>query len=256
MERFKQWIVQHKTIILGLSSTFVMLIIIIMLMDWIVMPLYTHHGAEEELPDVTERPYREAEEILLSKGFGIGEIEFTHDATYQESTVVAQNPQPYYYVKKGRRIFLTLSAGNRIVTVPRVIGKSERDAIFLLRQAGLNVDEPSYDFHSYHPYGVVSDQSLQEGSEVQEHTLVHIIVSNGQFPNRFVVPDVVGQSLEMAVKNLRRQGLEPGEISYEIHKNLVPDTVIRQSVNQGEEVYQGYRVNLVVSKQELNTWEE
>jgi beta-lactam-binding protein with PASTA domain len=233
-----------------------MMFLLVLLMDWIVMPLYTHQGAEEELPDVTEQPFRKAEEILKSKGFRIGEIEFVHDATYAESTVVSQIPQPYYLVKRGRHIFLTLSSGNRIVVVPRVIGKSERDAVFLLKQAGLKVDEPSYDFHSYHPYGVVSDQSLQEGSEVQEYSIIHIVVSNGQFPNRFVVPGLVGQSLEMAVKGLRRQGLEPGSISYEVHSNLVPNTVIRQSVNQGEEVYQGYRVNLVVSKQESNTWDE
>jgi beta-lactam-binding protein with PASTA domain len=103
---------------------------------------------------------------------------------------------------------------------------------------------------------VISEQSLHEGSEVPEHTALQIVVSNGQFPNRYVVPDLVGQSLDMAVKTLKRQGLEPGTISYEVHTNLVTGTVIRQSLDLGEEVYQGYRVNLVVSKRESEVWEE
>ena len=143
-----------------------------------------------------------------------------------------------------------------MVIVPRVIGRFERDAMFLLKQAGLKVDEPSYQFHSYHPYGVISEQSLNEGSEVPEHTPIQIVVSNGQFPNRYVVPDLIGQSLDMAVKTLKRQGLAPGTIRYEVHTKLVTGTVIRQSVNSGEEVYRGYRVNLVVSKRESEAWDE
>ena len=128
MKSYKQWIDRHKTILLGLLSTFGLLIVLFFVMDLIVMPIYTHHGSEEELPDVTEKPFHEAKVILESVGFQIGDLSFTYDATYAESTVVAQNPQPYYHVKKGRRIFITLSAGNRMVHVPRVIGRFERDA--------------------------------------------------------------------------------------------------------------------------------
>jgi beta-lactam-binding protein with PASTA domain len=139
MIRLKIWMVRHRTILLGLASIMGMLIILVFIMDWVIMPIYTHHGAEKELPDVTEKPYRDAENILISSGFRVGEIEFTHDATYPESTVVAQSPLPYYFVKKGRRISLTMSAGDRMVIVPRVIGRFERDAMFLLKQAGLKV---------------------------------------------------------------------------------------------------------------------
>jgi len=246
--KFTQWFENHKTVVLGVGSTVVLFVFIVLLMDWIVMPLYTHRGAEEELPDVTEMSFKEAEEILKSRGFRIFKEKDVYDATYPESTVVAQNPPPYSRVKKGRRVYVTLSAGERLVSVPHLVGSSERDAGFILRQAGLMQGDVFYEYDNYYPAGVVSNQSLAEGMEVSEKTSVDITISIGPFPSRFVVPDIVGKSLDVAKTVLLKSGLRIGSISYEIKKELIPDTVIDQSIEAGKEVRQGQPVDLVVSR--------
>lgn len=250
MNRWKTWITQHKTILLGIGSTVLMLCFLVFFMDLAVMPIYTHHGEERELPDVTERSFEDAREILESKGFTIVKEGEKFDATYPESTVIFQNPSAFSRVKRGRRIYVTLSAGEKLIPVPRVIGMSERDAEFSLRHAGLQLGEVFYEYHSYHLNGVVFQQSIDPEIEAVEDTPIDITVSMGRAPDQFIVPDVTGKSLDMAKRMLRRAGLSVGNLSYEVEPDLVPDTVIRQSIDGGNEVMRGQRIHLVVSKLE------
>ena len=111
------------------------LIVWLFLMDWIVMPVYTHHGQEMELPDITEHSLEDAQRILDAKGFKLIKDREKFDSNYPKGTVIFQNPAPYSKAKKGRRIYVTVSSGDRPVTVPNLVGVSERDAAFLLNRA-------------------------------------------------------------------------------------------------------------------------
>jgi len=227
-----------------------MLLFFVFFMDRVFMPIYTHLGAEEELPDVTERTFNEAKEILESKRFSIIKEGEKYDATYPESTVVFQNPPPFSRVKRGRRIYVTLSAGEKMIEVPLVTNQSERDAEFDLTQAGLILGEVYYEYDSYYLGGVVFAQSVDAGVEVVEGTAVDITVSLGRLPKEFIVPDVIGKSLEKAKRELRRAGLSLGYVSHDVDEHLIPDTVIRQSVDPGDKVNRGSEIDLVVSKLE------
>ena len=118
--------------------------------------------------------------------------------------------------------------------------------------AGLESGEIYYEYNNYQPRGVVHGQSLEPGVEVKGGTLVDITVSNGRPPDRFIVPDVIGFSLEQAKKSIRSSGLRIGDIKYEIQPTLLQDTIIRQSYDPDEEVQQFTKIDLVVSKQETN----
>lgn len=237
-----------KTPFLGISASLLLLFILIVLMEYVVMPIYTQRGQEMELPDVTERSFENAKAFLESAGFAvIQEPVRKHNANYPEGTVLFQKPEPYSRVKKGRRIYLTLSAGELKVEVPRVIGISERDAEFHLKRAGLSIGEVFYDYSSHYPRGVVSDQLPQAGDSLSEKGIVDITVSNGVFPTRFVVPDVIGRSLDEAKKSLMKAGLRLGEVTYEATDQFVPETVLDQNLLAGKEVKNRTAVNLIVS---------
>ncbi len=250
MNFLKKWFKRHRTVLLGLGSTIIMLIFLVFLADWVIMPLYTHHGAEEELPDVTELSFEKAKTILNKKGFQIIRDKEQFDDTYPAGTVIAQNPAPFSRVKKGRRIYVTVSAGERSMQVPRVLGSSERDAIFAIRQAGLKIGDVFYKYNDYYPGGVVCNQSIPPDSTVVEKTVVDITVSLGRLPGRFLVPDVVGKSLKTAKKLLGKAGLKIGSVTYKVNNKLIPDTVIEQAIAPGQEVSQGQEIDLVVSQLE------
>jgi eukaryotic-like serine/threonine-protein kinase len=255
MNFLKKWILTHQNMLKGIFATIAMLMVLMVLADWLVMPLYTQHAREKELPDVTEMSMAEARRLLVENGFDIVAEKSIYDATYPESTVVQQNPAAYSRVKNGRRVYVTLSAGEKLVQVPRVIGESERDAEFTLKQSGLLLGDVYYEYHDYHLRGVVSEQSIHASLEVSENTAIDITVSLGREPHRFQVPDVVGKSFEEARKIILKSGLEVGSISFVVKREYVPDTVIEQSLKSGSEVNQGSTINLVVSRLESMFWQ-
>ena len=86
-----------------------------------------------------------------------------------------------------------------------------------------------------------------EGTEVREHATIALTVSNGALPTAFKVPDLAGKSLKVARQMLRQNGLMLGVIHYRVRRDLIPETVIEQTLTPGTEVEQGQFVDLTVS---------
>ncbi|MBN1894107.1 PASTA domain-containing protein [bacterium] len=234
----------------GVLLTGFILIMLVLLMDGVFMPLYTHRGAERTCPDVTEKTFEEAAAVLKENGLGVMREPDKFDMHYPEGTVLFQNPAPFTVVKKGRRVRLTVSAGTRYIDVPRVTGLSERDAIAEIRKAGLAMGEVLYEINDYYPRGVVCGQSLPEGVPVREASVINITLSIGEAPSRFVAPDVTEKSLDVARRMIGEAGLRVGLVTYSLDSTLIPLTVIRQSVPAGSDVRPGQSINLEVSQLE------
>jgi eukaryotic-like serine/threonine-protein kinase len=250
LHTLRGWFSLHRTAVVGWTATAGVLVVWLLLMDWIVMPLYTHRGREQELPDITEHTFEDAARVLDEKGFKIIKDREKYDSNSPKGSVLFQNPPPYSRVKKGRRIYVTVSSGEMPAAVPNLVGSSERDAVFLLNRAGLIPGKVEYEFNDYYPPGAVCDQNEPAETEVRAKSMVDFTVSRGSIPSRFLVPGVVGKSLETAKKMIWEAGLQTGVIRYETRPDLVLGTVIDQDVPAGSEVGQGSPVGLVVSRSE------
>jgi beta-lactam-binding protein with PASTA domain len=250
MQRLREWRRTNRQAIIGWSATALLLVIWLFLMDWIVMPFYTHHGEEKELPDITEHSFEKARQILKSQGLKIIKDKEKFDSNYPKGTVIFQNPAPYAKVKKGRRIYVTVSSGEKSVVMPQLVGTSERDAVFMLNHAGLILGKVEYDFNDYYPRGVVCEQSVPKDNEVAAKTVVDIIISRGTLPSHFIVPDMVGKNIETAKRLLYEAGLEVGRVDNEVQADLLPGTVIAQSVKPNTDVRLGKAVDLTISRTE------
>jgi len=92
--------------------------------------------------------------------------------------------------------------------------------------------------------GTVFAQSPTEGTRVDKQTVVRIDVSSGK--PEVTIPSVVGQSVEDAVAELTRAGLDAQVV--EINSDRDQGTVTAQSPNAGTVVVEGTRVRINVSK--------
>jgi beta-lactam-binding protein with PASTA domain len=70
----------------------------------------------------------------------------------------------------------------------------------------------------------------------------------GSRPEMVGVPDVVGQSLEAAVDQIRRAGLQQGELQAQPTKDVPPKQVLSQSPSPGTRVDPNTRVTLVIAE--------
>ena len=212
------------------------------------MPIYTRHGQELEVPDIVGLSFAEAYTMLTEQKFKVIKDRDTFDSQYPPGYVVSQNPLPRSKVKKWRRIYVTVSKGERIVLMPKLVGQSERNAEILISQLGLVLKSVNYEYSPLHLKDVVIEQSIAENERLRQGTEVEIVVSLGLIPDRFIMPNVVGKLLEDARKSIEKAGLAVGNIAYQTTDKLLPNTVIEQSIIPDTETTQGARVNLIVSK--------
>lgn len=234
----------------AIGKIFVGLLLFYLIVDKIVMPLYTRHGQSITVPDLTNLFYEDARELLDRLDLKIIEEakKFDSKSEFPIGTIMSQNPRPGATVKKGRRIYVIVSKGEPTVTMPRLIGESERNAIFMLENLDLTVGkiyyEPS-DSSNYLLVGKVVAQSIPAGSEVKIGTTVNFtVISNAEM---VVVPDLIGINLADAQRIITNSGLNVGEIYYEEKSDLLPETVIDQFPRAKEQVPRGEIVRLWVS---------
>ncbi len=219
-----------------------------LLMDKAVLPIYTKHGEEIRMPDVTNMPFEEAEKILKEKKLRPILDHKVNSMAIPGGYVISQNPLPDAIVKSNRRTYLIVSKGEKWIRVPKLVGGSERDALLKLRQVELVPGRRISQFSSIYPRGVVSNQSIAIGDSARVGDTVDIEISRGDMPMNLTVPKLIGKSLEEAKKILLDGGFEIGLITYRTNNDLLPDTVIQQSVQPESIVDVGTEVDLILSQ--------
>lgn len=228
----------------------IILILLVLLFDFIIMPFYTKHGKEFELPDVTDLPIEEAVNILDEAGFSPIIQDSVYDEQFLQNNVIQQNPLAYSRVKKGRRVYLVVSIGEKPRHVPKLIGLTPQDAEFRLKEQELILNRVIYEFSDFYHRGVVMNQSAPEGEIVKKNQRINITVSLGPAPTSMEIPNLIGKSLESAEKELDVIGVLIGRIKYLYRPNLVPGTVLNQSVSEGTNASDIKSLDLIVSTDE------
>lgn len=220
----------------------------ILLMDRIIMPYYVRLGEETQLPDVVDKELNEAIKILQDQGFKVVVSDSVYDVHYKKNHIVEQMPTAYSTVKKGRQVYLTVSIGERPIVMPNLFYISPRDAEFLLNSYGLELQSVFYEYDDASPEGVVIAQSYPQGQKVKAGTRISITVSLGPFPERKTVPDLIGKSLDAARRQLQILGIDNIIIEYEEMENILPRTVLKQSVAAGVDIEEISSITLTVSQ--------
>ncbi|MBN1541984.1 PASTA domain-containing protein [candidate division KSB1 bacterium] len=221
-------------------------VVFLLMLDNLIMPLLTRHWQSISVPEVTNLSWNAAEKILQDAGLQAIKAAEKYDPHLPPGFVLFQNPEAGSPVKKGRRIYLTVGKGERIFEMPRFVGMSLRDAQFILNDYSLQLGKLEYETDDYWPDGVISHQSIAAGREISAGQVINLTISLGSAPTIFIVPRLVGRSLDDAVIEIKKAGLVLGQISYQTTEKLVPETVIGQSPHEGLEVAEGDSVRLIV----------
>ncbi len=233
-----------------LAGTLIFLFLLLLLLDRVIMPILVHWGELAVVPDLTELSLREAKAISQKKGLNLRVMAEVHDATKPPGTVLSQIPPPNTKVREGRIIKVTVSKGGKTVLVPKLKGVSIRQAELLLAHEGLELGEVTWSPSDSFPKDVVLFSTPSTGTSVPYGMFVNLEVSLGPKPDTVKMPDLVGMNLEEGKKLLREMGLELGKMKYSINDEFPPGTILRQSLDPGEKIERGSKINLEVSTTE------
>jgi eukaryotic-like serine/threonine-protein kinase len=231
---------------LYLAASFVVLFI---LMNYIILPAYVYHGGTLKVPQVEGMTMDSAVELLERTDLTPVQSETRVDSRYPAGTVIQQNPPAESIVKPGRRVYLTLSGGEILVTVPQLRGLSTRDARFTLERYGLQMGTVSYATSQTYPENTIIEQTVQANTKVSKGTLVNVTVSRGMMTDEIAVPEVLGKTIGEAKIILTQKGLKLGNITYHFSDNLLPNTVVDQFPRPGDPVQRGQAIDLFVVRE-------
>src|SRR5262249_21122671 len=137
-----------------------------------------------------------------------GERRFNEVA--QPQTVLAQTPPPLSREARGAKITLDVSAGQRRVSVPPVVGLTRQLAQSALENAGLEVGAIT-ERENDAPNGAVLESSPAVGMGVAPSTRVALVLSKG--PALIAVPELIGRDLATTRQLLEQLGLVVGSIA-------------------------------------------
>lgn len=195
-----------------------------------------------KIPLVANKDRAEAEKILKDAGFEVTVEETTHDKIAR-GKAIGTDPAANASVARGTEIKLLVSSGREITDVPDLTGKTTEEAVKLLKDAKLVLNnEVKEEASDDVPKGKIITQTPPQGSQVSAGTKVTITVSTG--PEDVRVPVVTGQQVEDARENLESAGFK---VVVNQVDSVEPKGQVLSASSEGEKLAKGSEITLEVS---------
>ena len=201
-----------------------------------------------EMPDVKTYKLEEAERVLNNLNLNLQlDVKEEYSDTVTAGNVIRTEPASGTELENGQEITLFVSKGPQIITasMPDVIGETIDEAKRILDSQKLGLSykiEEQFDFLI--PMGEVISTDPEPYEKVQTGQTVLIIVSKG--PEVAVMKKLVGLTAATAIEVLKNNNFTNWEIEM-VESTQPKDTVVEQSVAEGEEVATNTKIIMKVS---------
>lgn len=204
---------QTRTFIRKLCSRYIwlnlvlmaaLMMLLVLLLGW-AAAVYTHHGEEISVPDICNKKFPDAENLLEAAGLTIVVSDTSYNRHLPPDCILQQSPDPGQKVKSGRVVYVTINASTKpTLVMPDIVDNSSlREAMAKLRILGFKVGEPQYVAGEKDwVYGAISrGQRLSTGDKVSIDAMVTLLVGNG----------MVGDDADLEVTDPDMEPVDEGE---------------------------------------------
>jgi serine/threonine-protein kinase len=226
------------------------MLILLIVTDAMIMPTFTRQGVEVEVPNVVDLSQQAAEARIEESDLKVEIGSEEYDQSRPKGTVILQHPEGGSKVKAGRRVVLTLSKGSASAKVPDLEGFTLREARMMLEREGLMQGEIIWQADLDQPDGVVISSIPPAGTIMRLNAEVQLIVNRLDTEMLIAMPRFIGMDLSEARKLAGDNYLMVGSVNYSVDRELLPETVMGQSIQPGKMVEKWTTVELTVSATE------
>ena len=230
-----------------LIALFITSILIFLFFEKIAMPIYIRKGNSIRLINVRGKILERGINELKISGFNGVVFDTVYTSNIEPQTIIDQYPPSGQKVKKGRTIRLKIARPEKMIDVPSLVGQSKRSAEIKIQQLGLKIDTIYVEYNPDYPKGTVAWQFPKSGDQIRKGFGLQITISEGLPPDFYQVPQLFGLSLNNAKKKLDNSRLKLGKVTYQQNEDLVPYTVLDQSISPGTVLSKSSQINVIVS---------
>jgi beta-lactam-binding protein with PASTA domain len=200
------------------------------------------------VPDLTGKTFEEARAELALKKTSLAIVGSRLDGRYEQGRVLSQEPGPSSRIKTNRTVNIIISAGTERVAVPKLEGRSLEWATQEFRNAGLRKGRVSQVHTSRYPAGRIIAQQPPAGDSVGRGAPVDILVSEGAWEPKYIMPDLVEMNEKTVVRRLDELEFQVTEIHYSYYPGLGPGIILKQTPMPGSRLQKRSQITLEVSK--------
>jgi beta-lactam-binding protein with PASTA domain len=204
-------------------------------------------GREVVMPNVVGQKMIAAQQMLRGRGVGM----LVEDRTYSPvavDMVIRQTPPSGMKVKVGQSAHVIVSLGPQSATIPPLIDLSLRAARIELLRSGLQAGEVSSAYLAGSGNEVVLQQDPSPGTSNVTSPHVDMLVSLGPRTAAYVMPELVGQSLNEAESKLTGIGLKSPKLTLTPLPGGLHGTVVGQTPSRGARMDASTQVELQIAE--------
>ena len=168
---------------------------------------------EVKVPDLRNKTPSEAKRVAELDGLAAQVDSNYYSAIIPEGRVLSQTPVAGTLVRRGWEVRLALSLGPQRVTIPQVVGKSNRAAAISIAERGLQLSTTDNIQLSGTENGQVIAQDPPANATDVSAPKISLLVAESPSPRAFVMPSFIGQSLGSVTTTLQSAGFVLGKVT-------------------------------------------
>jgi beta-lactam-binding protein with PASTA domain len=166
------------------------------------------HGREVEVPNLAGLTLPEASQTTGEKGLSLNVENRFYSANVAPGQILAQSPAPGVTVRREWTVRVTESLGRQQVSVPDLIGQTERPASILVHRLSLDLGTVAQ-LPAASESGIVVAQTPSPNASGIDRPRVSVLLSAPEDPMAaaFVMPSLTGLTLTSAAARVATVGL-------------------------------------------------
>lgn len=148
----------------------------------ILMPLMFGRPPKVEVPQVVGKNVSEAKRIMRGQTLHVVVTDSVWSETEKIETVLEQSPQAGELIKQEGTVYVVISKGSQVVSIPSVAGRPYMEAFVALRDNGLRAIVADSLFNESYPRNSVIRTSPPTGAKVERTAIIKMYISRGPEP--------------------------------------------------------------------------
>jgi len=186
------------------------------------------HVREVRIPDLQGKTPAEARRVAEDSGLEVDVERQYYSPAVPEGRVLSQAPAAGAIVRRGWQVRLALSLGPQRVSIPQVVGGSDRAATINISQRGLDLGATAMLEMPDTVVGQVIAQDPPANATDASAPKISLLVAQAPPPRSFLMPSFIGQPLGTVTNVLKDAGFVVGKVTL-----ATPPPSATTGINQG-----------------------
>jgi beta-lactam-binding protein with PASTA domain len=201
------------------------------------------------VPDLTGKNLVYSLEILTDLGLNIKVKGSEYSPIVPKNHIIFQDPEPGSEIKKDRDVRILISKGPQTILMPNLEGLTIQQARIIIEENDLCQGKLSITYSSIFKKDVVITHAPLPGTNVTKDSCVDILLSDGMKQAAYMMPDLIGTTLDEAIGIIESLNLTLGEIKSTFDNNKPKNLIVFQEPYTGYQVFEKNTVNLVMNRE-------